>query len=146
MSFVTITEKKLTTAFVKGKASALLEEGLSERHVSRRVDIPRKTIAIWRVLQKCWIRSQAEDVLSIRSVDSASCEGGSNSFLEGGEELSSRTDDFRPNCATSVAGREFQKSKEAIYARTDRHPQAHATRLGNAALPLAHSMGSSRLD
>ena len=48
MSFVTMTEKKLTTAFVKGKASALLEEGLSERHVSRRVGIPRKTIALWR--------------------------------------------------------------------------------------------------
>ena len=43
-----MTEKKLTTAFVKGKASALLEEGLSERHVSRRLGIPRKTIALWR--------------------------------------------------------------------------------------------------
>ena len=43
MSFVTMTEKKLTIVFVKGKASAFLEEGLSGWQISQRVDVPCTT-------------------------------------------------------------------------------------------------------
>ena len=150
MSFVTMTEKKLTTAFVKGKASALLEEGLSERHVSRRLGIPRKTIALWRAnafrlcrnvgsgrKRKTCSRSDRLILRRVKEDPTLSSREVRNSLPE--PTISARTVRRRLR-----EGNFKSRKRPSTLELTDR--QARATRLGNAALPLALSMGSSRLD
>ena len=46
--FVMADVKVVESAFLKGKVSALLDEGQSERQVSRKVDVPKSTVHRWR--------------------------------------------------------------------------------------------------
>ena len=43
-----MADSKVVTAFLKGKVSALLAEGLSERQVSRKVAVPKTTVHRWK--------------------------------------------------------------------------------------------------
>ena len=46
--FVMADVKVVESAFLKGKVSALLGEGQSERQVSRKVGVPKSTVHRWR--------------------------------------------------------------------------------------------------
>ena len=43
-----MADSKLMTAFLKGKVCALLDEGMSERLISRKLGVPRSTIYEWK--------------------------------------------------------------------------------------------------
>ena len=43
-----MADPKVVTAFLKGKVSAFLDEGQSERQVSRKVGVPKYTVHRWK--------------------------------------------------------------------------------------------------
>ena len=45
-----MADSKVVTAFLKGKVSALLDEGQSERQVSRKVGVPKSTVHRWKLM------------------------------------------------------------------------------------------------
>ena len=46
--FLVMAEPKLVTAFLKGKVSALIDEGQSERQISWKVGVPKTTVHRWK--------------------------------------------------------------------------------------------------
>ena len=144
-----MSKRQLEAAFLKGKVSALQEHGMSDRQISSSVGVPRSTIYKWKRSNFSLHRKpgsgrprktspQSDD--SIVSLARSDPNMSSSEIRQGSEAC------FCPYSAAPSPRSGFSKPQDTFGSGVDRQSQTRASSVGYAPLPLAFSMGSSRLE